>query len=81
MFYSISLSSNPSRFNESSSYFNKIGNKYIKDDDLIVLLNKNSNKEDLFKELEDNDIPYSFIDSYEGIIHGINIKINKTCEN
>lgn len=49
LFYSISLSSNPSRFNESSSYFNKIGNKYIKDDDLIVLLNKNSNKEDLFK--------------------------------
>lgn len=75
---SISLSSNSSKSNESSSYYNDLGKRFIKNDEVIILLNKSYNKEDLFKELEDKDIPYDFLDSYEGIIHGVKLKVNKS---
>lgn len=73
---SISLSFNSSNTSESSSYYNSLGRKLIKNQDTIVLLNKSSNKEDLFKELNDNNISYDFVESYEGIIHGVRLNIN-----
>lgn len=73
---SISLSFNSSNTNESSSYYNSLGRKLIKNQDTIVLLNKSSSKEDLFKELNDNNISYDFVESYEGIIHGVRLDIN-----